>query len=845
MEEGLATTTPFDPLGPVEAELYAQLRTAQTEQSRSIVVTADLPSDRSVRGAFLRWFLLEKVPATKLPLTQIELRAVTITGVLDLSGATLGVTPRFVNCTFDAEIKINDAKIIGFDFSGSATTILADRLSAEGSVRIGAAKGAGSKQATQIIQLRLCGAKVRGDLDLRACQLSGESNGTRESVALFADGLLVEGDALLSEGFTASGQVRLNGCKITRDLDCSGATLRNWSGYSLSAAGANISGSVYLCAMKSCSTYSHERTFAWTPFISEGTLRFEGAKVEGDFKCSGGQFTAAAFRKLPSIVKPKRQEDLNAILANGLNVGGDVRFAEADADHQFHARGVISLISARVNGDFYMEGNFDFPGEEPIWADGIVVAGTTHLEEGMHTNGLITLVQADLKQGLYVDGAEFDTGAPCHNWLEDSSATQELGGPACGIFAPYANIGGVFEWKNVKKIPPTRNPFWLYVVDSHATTIEDHKQSWRELDRFDVTGCEYSSISGLTDEIDWRLAVLDGQYAIRNRDFKANVEFAFISFWRVLQWLLLSRDHSDADVKEVRNRFRDFKANVEFAFRLFWRALQGLFLSRDHSDADVKEVRKRFRDFKANVEFAFSLFWRALQGLFLSRDHSDADVKEVRKRFKPQPYIQFAKVLRRAGYEKAANDVLVRLEQNRTRCSDFGALGQLGRWGWDCFLQYGFSPFRPVWIVLIWALVSAVLFDMAYQSGRIVPAKDNYNPVSSSSSSIEAAAPKPRVTFNAFTYAIDTLVPIVDFNQRKNWVVEPLSGEANSVRSTVSHLYDFLSDVWRDIPLWGAGALFVFNTFFGWLMTTLFAAGVAGLLRTARTRRGAAPHDLS
>jgi hypothetical protein len=797
MEEGLATTTLFDPLGRVEAALYAQLRTAQTSQSRSIVVTADLPSDRSVRSAFLRWFLLEALPATKLPLTQVELRDVTITGVLDLSGTTLRVTPRFVNCTFDAEINLNDAKIIGFDLiSGRATIILADRLSAEGSMRICAAKDTESKQTTQIIQLRLCGANVRGNLDLRGCQLSGESNGTRESVPLFADGLVVEGNALLSDGFTASGEVRLNGCKITRNLDCSGATLRNWSGYSLSAAGANISGSVYLCSMKPWSTYSDKKPFTPTPFISEGTLRFQGAKVEGDFDCSGGQFTAAAFRELTSIVKPKRQEDLDAILANGLNVGGDVLFEEADADHQFFARGMISLISARVDGDFYMEGNFDFPGEEAICADGIIVAGTTFLQEGMYTNGLITLVQADLKQGLYVDGAKFDTGALCRNWLEDSSAAQELGGPACGIFAPDANIGGVFEWQNVKKIsnPSTLNHFWLYVVGSNATTIEDHEESWRGLDRFDVTGCEYSSISGLTDEIGWRLAVLDGQYAIRHRDFKANVAFAFISFWR---------------------------------------ALQGLFLGRDHSDADVKEVRNR--DFKANVEFAFISFRRALQGLFLGRDHSDADVKEVRKRFKPQPYLQFAKVLRRAGYENAANDVLVRLERNRTRCSDFDALRQLARWGLDCFLRYGFSPFRPVLIVLAWALVSAVLFGVAYKHNRIVAAKDNqYIPVSSSSSSIQAPAPVPRVTFNAFIYAIDTLVPIVDFNQKKNWVVEPLSVEANSVRSTVSHWYDFLLDLWRDIPLWGAGALLIFNTFFGWLMTTLFAAGVTGLLRTAR-----------
>jgi hypothetical protein len=761
MEEGLAITPPFDPLGPVEAELYAQLRTAQTSPSRSIVVTADLPSDRSVRSAFLRWFLLEALPATKLPLTQVELRDVTITGVLDLGGTTLRVTPRFVNCTFDAEIKLNDAKIIGFDLiSGRATTILADRLSAKGSMRICATRDAESKQATQIIQLRLCGAKVRGNLDLRGCQLSGESNGAGESVSLFADGLVVEGNALLSDGFTASGEVRLDGCKITRNLDCCGATLRNWSGYSLSVAGANISGSVYLCSTKPWSTYSDGRPLAPTPFISEGTLRFEGAKVEGDFDCSGGQFTAAAFRKSISIVTPERQEDLYAILANGLSVGGDLFFKESDAGHPFFAHGAIRLISARVGGDFYMEGNFDFPGEEPICADGVIVAGTTFLEEGFYTNGLVSLVQADLKQGLYVDGAKFDTGALCRNWLEDSSAMEELGGPACGMYAPDANIGGEFDWKNVKKIsnPPTLNPFWLYVVGSNATTIEDHEESWRQLDRFDVTGCEYSGISGLTDEIGWRLAVLDDQYAIQNRYFRGNVEFSFSSFWRALQ-----------------------------------------------------------------------------QRLFSGRDHSHADVKEVRKSFKPQPYLQFAKVLRRAGYENAANDVLVRLERNRTRCGDFRALRRLGRWGLDCFLRYGFSPFRPVYFVLAWALVSAVVFGVAYKDNRIVATKDNQHiPVSSSSSSIQAPAPVPRVTFNEVIYAIDTLIPIVDFNQKKNWVVEPLSLEANSVRSTVSHWYDFLLDLWRDIPLWGAGALLIFNTFFGWLMTTLFVAGVTGLLRTTR-----------
>src|SRR5262249_59000911 len=112
---------------------------------------------------------------------------------------------------------------------------------------------------------------------------------------VFADGLVVEGSALLSDGFTASGEVRLNGCKILRNLDFSGATLRNWNGYSLSAAGANISGTVYLCSKKRWSTYSDGRPFTPASFISEGTLCCAAATVVVRFDCFCDTFSAISF----------------------------------------------------------------------------------------------------------------------------------------------------------------------------------------------------------------------------------------------------------------------------------------------------------------------------------------------------------------------------------------------------------------------------------------------------------------------------------------------------------------------------------------------------------------------
>ena len=625
MAEDIASITPFEPLEAVEKELCTQLSNAQASHPRSIAVTARPGTNPSVRSAFLQWFLLEELPAKQLPIIMIELRDVTVRGMLNLSGASLRVTPRFVNCTFEDDINLNDVTGIGIELiSGSAKRIFADRLTTEGAVRISAVSEGETKESPRIIRLRLCGAKVRGNLDLRGCHLIGESTDPLRSIPpVFADGLVVEGSALLSDGFTASGEVRLNGCKILRNLDFSGATLRNWNGYSLSAAGANISGTVYLCAKKRWSTYADGRPFTPASFISEGTLRFAGATVEGHFDCSGGTFTATAFQHPDSITtKPTNQDQLDAIHADGLKVGGDVSLSD-DSEVEFSAHGVVKLVSVEIGGDLYLEGKFDFPGEEPVAADGIIVAGTTFME-GLHTNGLLSFVQADLKQGLYVDEASFDTRGICHKWSEEDP---ELGGPACGIFAPDATVGGTFIWKNVKKISNSNNrniSFWLYLLGSTVTTVEDDENSWQQLDRFEVTGCEYSNIKDLTSEISWRLAVLDREYAIRNGSFFHNFGFACLLLWR--------------------------------AFQRSW-------------------------------------LWRVFQfGCGLSAPNRTS-IEEARERFKPLPYIQFANVLRRAGHERAASKVLVRLERNRTRYSDFGVWRQLGQ------MELGLDP--SIWLLAL------------------------------------------------------------------------------------------------------------------------------------------------
>jgi hypothetical protein len=734
---GLPAIHPIEAVHPVERAMVAALDAAAVGPLRQLEVTAELDVISGVRPAFLRAFLLERIPKSKLPVGRFILNGATILDVddpLDLSGIELKYLVRFTNCRFLGGIDLSDSKIIGFDLiSGETSEIFADRLNAEGSLLVRApvpdergplAEPRGGPFLVSR-RIRLCGAKIHGNLDLRGCWLSGQ--GDQERIPLFADGLTVEGNVLLGNGFRANGEVRLNGSQITRNLDCAGATLQSTQRYSLSAAGATVKGSVYLTKLEADNQ-------APIRFSSIGTIRFDGATINGDLYFAGGIFTAWPFGPA-GVPQDVQEDDWYAVNGDGLILGGDMLFIECEL------QGSVSLIGARVGRDFRCENaQFDFPGEETLVADGIDVAGTTFVHEGTVNNGIFRFVQANLHQGFRARRATFDVSGTYRGRFDNTRLVARLYDlhPAlaerrglCGIYAPGAEVSGTFLWQDIERLPADRGPydFWLYLVGSTVDVVEDHEESWSKLDRFDVTGCEYARIATPSNDFGWRLRQLDKQYAILNRDTRTG------------NWLL-----------------------------------------------------------------AWAIFLRWAHRL-----------DEAVRRFKPQPYMQLAKVVRDGGHEAAANVILVQLERNRTRYSNFSPLRQLARHVLDVILRYGFKKFRPIWILLGWAVLSATCFEAAYERGAIVPSTSEH----------------PRVTFNAMVYAIDTLVPIVDLNQKKNWIVEPLS-----VHSTPAHLGAPLwcqsAGVLCQSPDWGPGLLVFFNTFFGWAMTTFFAAGISGLLRSGR-----------
>jgi hypothetical protein len=165
----------FKEMTSLERSLYDKLKTSSHETDWQIRVTGDQNGDATIRGAFLRWFLLKAIPSARLPILQVEIEGVTFEGIINLEATTLDLLLRFIACEFKQQIDLSDAVLIGFELlGGSGQKIIADRLTVRGSLRIRVQPGPNPVNAPRLAMLRLCGAEIRGNLDMRGCLLGEE-----------------------------------------------------------------------------------------------------------------------------------------------------------------------------------------------------------------------------------------------------------------------------------------------------------------------------------------------------------------------------------------------------------------------------------------------------------------------------------------------------------------------------------------------------------------------------------------------------------------------------------------------------------------------------------------------
>lgn len=250
---------------------------------------------RRLPADVIRALCVEKAPHEKIEAKRISISGATIVGVLNLEGLALNFPLRLINCVLRERPILTGATLALLDLSGTSC-----------------AKG-----------IEASNLKVTTALTLR--------------------------------GFSAEGEVRLYGAEIGGDLDCTGARLANPGAIALTAEGAAIGGSVFLCK----------------PFTAEGEVRFSRTKIAGVLDCSGGHF---ASRGEPP-----------ALSAIGADIAGSVYLRD-----RFAADGEVSLFAAKIGGDLNCgDGRFSNPGKTALNATGARVEGLFSWQEVAASGSII------------------------------------------------------------------------------------------------------------------------------------------------------------------------------------------------------------------------------------------------------------------------------------------------------------------------------------------------------------------------------------------------------------------------------------------------------------------------
>jgi hypothetical protein len=234
----------FEPLSAVERDFIAKCAAG-----KRCALSEERPespnADNVIRSDLLRFAILGGDQFNPVHERGVFLVGGWIGGRLDLDNTNVISRIGLISCRFEDALCIRDATLAGLYLNGSLLPgLLAERMVVKGSVILRDAF-VSSKE------IRLLGAKIGGDLDCLGSSFSNcDDHGNVIGNTIHADLISVEGSILFRDGFSSLGTIRLLGAKIGGDLDCFGGFFSNSDkdanalGEAIFADGIVIGGSV-------------------------------------------------------------------------------------------------------------------------------------------------------------------------------------------------------------------------------------------------------------------------------------------------------------------------------------------------------------------------------------------------------------------------------------------------------------------------------------------------------------------------------------------------------------------------------------------------------------------------
>ncbi|MGO9244468.1 MAG: hypothetical protein ACLQDC_06815, partial [Verrucomicrobiia bacterium] len=168
---------------------------------------------------------------------------------------------------------------------------------------------------------------------------------------------------------------------------------------------------------------------------------------------------------------------------------------------------------------------------------------------------------------------------------------------------------------------------------------------------------------------------------------------------------------------------------------------------------------------------------------------------QPRDQFLPQPYEQLASVLKKAGRDEDAREILIAKNEDRAGRTKL----LVGEWWWYGFfgkaIGYGYRPVRALKISILVIAVGFVIFRFGRKAGLLTRT--------------EGATREGHVKFNAFFYSLETFVPLVNLHLAEHWLPD-----ADRRMGSALRFYRWI------------------HIIAGWILTTLLLGALVGLIRT-------------
>ena len=333
---------------------------AGSEEDDDPANAGNWPEERKLEANRIAWLCTDHGAAALVTHRGVLIIGVRVDGELDLNFARIHFPLVVYGSAFAEDMNLMHTDIPCFFLPGTHTrSIYADGIKVDGNVFLRDGFRADG-------EVRLKNAKIGGNLYCSKCHLSNP-----EGYALCADTMKVDGSVFLSDGFKADGEVRLLGAIVGGDLVCSKGLFSNPEGDALCADRIKVDGSVFL----------HDG------FESNGEVGLSGAKIGGDLGCKNCHFS---------------NPEGYALCADRMKVDGSVFLCEG-----FKADGMVCLLGAKIGGNLECgKGLLSNPGGDALCADGMKVEGSVFLRNGFGAEGKVSLVSATIAKHLVCAGVE-------------------------------------------------------------------------------------------------------------------------------------------------------------------------------------------------------------------------------------------------------------------------------------------------------------------------------------------------------------------------------------------------------------------------------------------------------